>query len=339
MSAEQLTTATPDPIVLVARQWDERGWIGGAHYTASLSVLRVAELINDSDQKILKPHGLTPARHEVLALLYFSRAGELPLGKLGQRLMVHPTSMTITIDALERLSFVERTPHPVDRRATLARITAAGREAVEVTSKAMAQARSGLSALSDRQAHIIFTTLRHVRAAAGDIKATMDDGPFDPIEEATRHWSDHGWKPGNHFRASLSIIRTSELIAESHEPVLKPFGLTPSRHEALAWLYFSRTGELTPSRLGQRLMIRPASVTSTIDTLERLSFVERTPHPADRRATLARITAAGREAVEVTSARMAAAQSGLAVLSVRQAHTLFTTLRHVRIAAGDFVPR
>ena len=64
-------------------------------------------------------------------LLHYSRAGSLPLGKIGARLQVHPTSVTNLVDGLEKLGYVERTPHPRDRRTTLAAITASGREAAD----------------------------------------------------------------------------------------------------------------------------------------------------------------------------------------------------------------
>ena len=49
---------------------------------------------------------------------------------IGQRLMVHPTSATNTIDRLEQQGLVVRRPNPADGRGTLAEITAAGRAAV-----------------------------------------------------------------------------------------------------------------------------------------------------------------------------------------------------------------
>ena len=52
------------------------------------------------------------ARHEALAILYFSRHGEMPLGRLGDRLLVHPTSVTSTVDTLERLGLVDARPPP-----------------------------------------------------------------------------------------------------------------------------------------------------------------------------------------------------------------------------------
>ena len=56
-------------------------------------------------------------------ILHFSRAGTLPLGKLGARLQVHRTSVTNTIDGLEAAGYVERRAHDEDRRTTLAAIT------------------------------------------------------------------------------------------------------------------------------------------------------------------------------------------------------------------------
>ena len=59
-------------------------------------------------------------------MLYFSRHGQMPMGKLGAVLLVHPTSVTGTVDTLERLGYAEHVPHPTDRRTMLARITDAG---------------------------------------------------------------------------------------------------------------------------------------------------------------------------------------------------------------------
>src|SRR5207249_2316317 len=76
---------------------------------------------------LLRPYGLTFARYEALVLLTFSRRGALPLGMIGERLMVHPTSVTNTISRLERQQLVIRRPNPSDGRGRLAEITDAGR--------------------------------------------------------------------------------------------------------------------------------------------------------------------------------------------------------------------
>ena len=64
-------------------------------------------------------------------LLSFTRAGALPLGKVGERLQVHRTSVTNIIDKLEADGLVRRVPHEADRRTTLAEITDAGRDVAE----------------------------------------------------------------------------------------------------------------------------------------------------------------------------------------------------------------
>ncbi len=79
----------------------------------------------------MRPHGLTFARFEVLRLLAFTRRGELPVGKIGERLQVHPASVTNAVQRLEEAGFVERRTNPDDGRSVLAEITAAGRSLVE----------------------------------------------------------------------------------------------------------------------------------------------------------------------------------------------------------------
>ena len=87
----------------------------------------------------------------------------MPLGRLGARLLVHPTSVTSTVDTLERLGHVRRVAHPTDRRATLARITPKGRRAIEASNREMVAARFGLDALAEAQAEAVFTILSKVR--------------------------------------------------------------------------------------------------------------------------------------------------------------------------------
>ena len=68
---------------------------------AVTSLMRVQQLVLNRLDALLKPHGLTFARYEALVLLCFSSAGSLPLGKMGERLQVHPTSITSIITRLE----------------------------------------------------------------------------------------------------------------------------------------------------------------------------------------------------------------------------------------------
>ena len=82
---------------------------------AATSIMRAQQIVLAAVDGALRPFGLTFARYEGLVLLLFSRRGALPLGKMGQRLMIHPTSVTNIIDRLEEQGLVRRVPHP-DRR-------------------------------------------------------------------------------------------------------------------------------------------------------------------------------------------------------------------------------
>jgi DNA-binding MarR family transcriptional regulator len=66
---------------------------------------------------------------------------------MGARLLVHPTSITSTIDRLERDGLVRRVPHPDDRRTVLAEITDDGRRVVDEATEALTAAEFGVRAL------------------------------------------------------------------------------------------------------------------------------------------------------------------------------------------------
>ena len=90
---------------------------------AVTSLMRVQQLVIGRLDALLKPLGLTFARYEALVLLTFSSRGSLPLGKMGERLQVHPTSVTSIVDRLEAAGLVVRRRHPEDGRRVLAEIT------------------------------------------------------------------------------------------------------------------------------------------------------------------------------------------------------------------------
>jgi len=156
-----------DPIDEAADQWARR-WEGVPQMHAVTSLMRVQQLVLGRLDALLKPHGLTFARYEALVLLVFSSRGSLPLGKMGERLQVHPTSVTSIVDRLEAAELVVRRRHPDDGRAVLAEITPAGREAVEVATADLVGAEFGLGALDESGLRALSDLLRPVRKAAGD---------------------------------------------------------------------------------------------------------------------------------------------------------------------------
>jgi DNA-binding MarR family transcriptional regulator len=156
-----------DPIDEAARQWGLR-WGAVEQMHAVTSLMRVQQLVLRELDEILRPHGLTFARYEALVLLTFSRAGALPLGKMGERLQVHATSVTSLVDRLESAGHVVRRPHPEDRRAVLAELTDSGRAVVEAATADLVAARFALGGMPPERLRELSELLRPVRAEAGD---------------------------------------------------------------------------------------------------------------------------------------------------------------------------
>ena len=244
---------------------------------AVTSIMRAQQILLGELDALLRPYGLTFARYEALVLLTFSRRGVLPLGLIGERLMVHPTSATNIIDRLERQQMVVRRPNPADGRGRLAEITEAGRAVVE--------------------------------------RATRDL-----------------------MAAVTSIMRAQQILLGELDALLRPYGLTFARYEALVLLTFSRRGALPLGVIGERLMVHPTSVTNIISRLERQQMVVRRPNPADGRGRLAEITDAGRDVVARATLDLMAAEFGLGGFEPGQLKEIFDLFRELRLAAGDFVP-
>ena len=163
-----------DPLAEAHRQWHAR-WPGQADRMAAVtSVMRVQQLLLARVEHVLKPFGITFAAYEALRLLAFTRSGSLPMGKLGERLMVHPAAVTNAIGKLEQRGLVRRSMSPEDRRVVLATITDHGRALVEEATTALNDAEFGLPGLSRERAAELVTLLRRIRALAGDL---ADDEP------------------------------------------------------------------------------------------------------------------------------------------------------------------
>jgi DNA-binding MarR family transcriptional regulator len=156
-----------DPIARAAELWSER--IGPPTAMAAVTnVMRVQQIIQSAVDGALRPHGLTFARYEALVLLSFSRRSSLPMRVMGERLQLHPTSVTNIVDRLEKDALVRRTPHPTDRRTTLVAITDAGKKLVTAATQSVTDIEFGLHGLTGNQTVQLTELLTKVRHAAGD---------------------------------------------------------------------------------------------------------------------------------------------------------------------------
>jgi DNA-binding MarR family transcriptional regulator len=135
---------------------------------AVTSIVRAQQILLGRIDEQLRDLELTFARYELLVLLHFSREGRLPLGVIGSRLQVHPTSVTSAVDRLERQGFVRRTPHPTDGRTRLAELTAVGRDRMLEATDRLNRTVFADPGLPPDEVGELVTVLRSLRHAAGD---------------------------------------------------------------------------------------------------------------------------------------------------------------------------
>ena len=108
------------------------------------------------------------------------------------------------------------------------------------------------------------------------------------------------------------IIRLSARFQEVFDAAFQDLGISESDYGVLAPL--RRAGapyELTPTELANQRMITSGGMTAAIDRLARKGMLVRVPNPADRRGSLVRLTAHGRNIVDQAMARHAAAEHEL----------------------------
>jgi len=165
-----VSTGLPlDPIAEARRLWAEHGWEHAADGMAAVtSLMRAHQIALARVENVLKPHGVTFARYEVLMLLYFSRKGALPMTKISERLQVHPTSVTNAVDRLEAARLVRRSPHAEDRRATVVELLDAGRARAQAATADLNAEVFSAPGISAAGLSTLVRVLTEMRRNAGD---------------------------------------------------------------------------------------------------------------------------------------------------------------------------
>lgn len=164
-----------DPLVMGVRdRWEKQGLRGEPWpFMAICSVGRLNQLLKKALDIELDRLELTRTGYFLLTTLALTPRGGVRLSTLGRFLMMHPTTVKLTVDQLEAAGLVGRTRHPRDRRATLVAITAAGRARVNAVSLAL-EAPDGAFAAFAGMHRGMFDALQPARLAAGDVE------PLDP---------------------------------------------------------------------------------------------------------------------------------------------------------------
>jgi DNA-binding MarR family transcriptional regulator len=162
---------------------------------------------------------------------------------------------------------------------------------------------------------------------------TMARLAFDPIERAGELWGER-IGDATAMRLATSIMRVQQLVLAALDAAVKPFGITFARYEVLVLLSFSRTGSLPLSKVGERLMVHPTSVTNLIDRLETQGLVVRRVDAADRRRILASLTPEGRRVLKRATAALTAIEFAVGALDADDQEKAYELLRSLR--SGDF---
>lgn len=132
------------------------------------------------------------------------------------------------------------------------------------------------------------------------------------------------------------VMRTAHVLRSQWRERLAPWDLSPHQGRALGTV--ARAGSLRLSDLAAQLRIAPRSATEVVDGLAERDLVRRVPDPADRRATLVELTAAGqRVQAEMQASRGADTAAVFASLSDSDAKSLARILGEViaTAEAGD----
>jgi DNA-binding MarR family transcriptional regulator len=94
----------------------------------------------------------------------------------------------------------------------------------------------------------------------------------------------------------MNTIRTADMLFDRIGRLLRPLGVSAAGGLALGIL--RDHGTMSPSELGERLIVTRATVTGLLDSLERRGFVTRSANPTDRRSLLVEVTPAGLAVVQ-----------------------------------------
>lgn len=96
------------------------------HQEAYLNLVRSASLLESRVERLLKPHGLSPATYNVLRILRGAGEDGRKCHEIGEHMITRVPDITRLVDRLERAALARRERCDKDRRAVFVRITPAG---------------------------------------------------------------------------------------------------------------------------------------------------------------------------------------------------------------------
>jgi DNA-binding MarR family transcriptional regulator len=122
--------------------------------------------------------------------------------------------------------------------------------------------------------------------------------------------------------ATSAVFRANKIIMGRMDAALGALEMTSARYEILGLLHNSAEGRLSLGELGRITLSHPATMTYTIDTMEKRGLLRRQPDRSDRRAVLAEITPAGRALFQQANALLDEIEWGMGDLPEADAATV-----------------
>ena len=95
--------------------------------------------------------------------------------------------------------------------------------------------------------------------------------------------------------AYLSVVRTTSILIDGVEALLKPFGISSTQYNVLRILRGAGPAGLCRNELRDRMLTRMPDMTRLLDRMEEAGLVTRSREQDDRRMVLTQITERGRE--------------------------------------------
>ncbi|MET3653231.1 MarR family winged helix-turn-helix transcriptional regulator [Dyella japonica] len=142
--------------------------------------------------------------------------------------------------------------------------------------------------------------------------------------------------PGKSTTVELAdaFLALHHLVRKRVDAAMTAAGLSLSQAKLLALV--ARLAPCRPSDIATQMGYAPRTVTTALDAMEESGWIERSPHPTDRRAQLVVITSAGQAKLdEVQGPKRRAVEQLFGVLDADAQKKLRELMDRVREGAGD----
>ena len=167
-AAAAAASVEADPLEWSRRRWEELSLPDPERFIAAAAVFRLREAVVAEFDRRLKAFDINRSMYLLLATLSLAPKGTRRLSYLSRYLLVHPTTVTLLVEQLEKRRLVRREPDPTDRRANLATLTPAGRAIAREATAALAGTGYGLGRVTKRDLRLLTDAMRTARTAIGD---------------------------------------------------------------------------------------------------------------------------------------------------------------------------